>query len=569
MNINRRSFLKGAAATATGVLGATMLGACSPSTAESENNLSATGTSSDSQQYSFETAPAPITDNIAATEEADVIVVGAGMSGLVTALSSLQNGLSAIVVTASEAPVSRGGSINAPYSSYMEQMGVPRCPVEEYRKEFAMNLSSVDQRKWFKHYNHSEEAMNWLIDIMAKAGYNVGLENTASIKEGSMYYQALGSHGFYDPADGPVGTIGMNMPLVVNVLAQEIEAAGGKIVYKTIGRQLEREDGTDGRVTACIAENEDGSYTRFTGAKAVVLATGDFSKNREMMEKYCNWYVDRMPEEAYTSEVNYDAGFDVNGLYRGEGHQMGLWVGAAWQKNQPNAVMDGTLMAGPHEITYQSCWSLVLNNKGQRFMDEYCGCVAAITNGALQPEGEYWSVWSPQYLDYTRDILLPGYSSYKETPVPSDEEHIARWDESVNDIDYLKADTLEELIDKMGLPKDATLETIENYNKMCLNGTDTEFYKDKEYLIPVSEGPFYAQKNLGPVILTVTGGLRTDENNRVCNESDEPIPGLFNVGTMTGDFYAGYYTFQMCGINYGALCLTLPYLLGSYLADQE
>lgn len=55
----------------------------------------------------------------------------------------------------------------------------------------------------------------------------------------------------------------------------------------------------------------------------------------------------------------------------------------------------------------------------------------------------------------------------------------------------------------------------------------------------------------------------------MCDEADRPIPGLYNVGTMTGDFYAGYYTFQVCGINYGALCLTLPYLLGAYLAENE
>ena len=47
---------------------------------------------------------------------------------------------------------------------------------------------------------------------------------------------------------------------------------------------------------------------------------------------------------------------------------------------------------------------------------------------------------------------------------------------------------------------------------------------------------------------------------------DEPIPGLFNVGTMIGDFYSGVYTFAMEGMNYGATCITLPYLLGRDLA---
>ena len=56
---------------------------------------------------------------------------------------------------------------------------------------------------------------------------------------------------------------------------------------------------------------------------------------------------------------------------------------------------------------------------------------------------------------------------------------------------------------------------------------------------------------------------------RVCDEDDNPIEGLYNVGTMIGDFYSGYYTFQMEGINYGACCLTFGYLTGKFIASNE
>ena len=65
------------------------------------------------------------------------------------------------------------------------------------------------------------------------------------------------------------------------------------------------------------------------------------------------------------------------------------------------------------------------------------------------------------------------------------------------------------------------------------------------------------------------GGLRTNDNMQVCNEADDPIPGLYNVGTMVGDFYAGYYTFQVEGVNYGATCDTFGYLTGRYIAEHE
>ena len=202
-------------------------------------------------------------------------------------------------------------------------------------------------------------------------------------------------------------------------------------------------------------------------------------------------------------------------------------------------------------------------------MNEYCSCVPAIVTGALQKGGEYFAVWTPQYLDYAGDVMLPGYSAYGETPTPAREEQIAKWDAMVDDETCFKADTLEELFEKAGLPVDAACKTVADYNEMCAAGEDVEFHKDAAMLIPVSEAPFYLQKNKGPVILTVLGGLRTDDHMRVCDANDEPIPGLYNVGTMAGDFYAGYYTFQLCGVNYGALCLTYGYLTGKFIAENE
>ncbi len=67
--------------------------------------------------------------------------------------------------------------------------------------------------------------------------------------------------------------------------------------------------------------------------------------------------------------------------------------------------------------------------------------------------------------------------------------------------------------------------------------------------------------------LTVLGGLRTNEYMQVCDENDQPIPGLFNVGSMVGDYYANMYTFQLAGNNLGANCLTFGYLTGKALAE--
>ena len=102
---------------------------------------------------------------------------------------------------------------------------------------------------------------------------------------------------------------------------------------------------------------------------------------------------------------------------------------------------------------------------------------------------------------------------------------------------------------------------------MCASGVDTDFYKTADKLIPIGEGdgPFYGA-SFTPGFLTSLGGLRTDVNLRVLDENDEPIEGLFNAGCMIGNFYSATYTFAMEGMNYGATCITLPYVLGKDLA---
>ena len=66
---------------------------------------------------------------------------------------------------------------------------------------------------------------------------------------------------------------------------------------------------------------------------------------------------------------------------------------------------------------------------------------------------------------------------------------------------------------------------------------------------------------------TETGQAHTNINMQVCDENDNPIPGLFAVGSMVGDYYANMYTFQIAGNNLGANCLTFGYLTGKALAE--
>lgn len=550
--LTRRSFVAG-----TAVAGA----ACAtiaPVAAQAQDGAAQVATAD--TKWSFEVAPDPIAeDQIAETKSADVIVVGCGMSGMVTAVSAAEGGLSVIIVSASEAAVSRGGSNNAVYSKVMEEMGLPKVDADWYRTQYMVNNGNFKPGFWYKHYNNSEEAMNWLIDKATAAGLKVTVESGAEYAPDDIMYTPAGAHSFYADDSELDGTVGTGEPHIANELARLLtEDLGVEIDFQTKALQLVRgDDNATGRVTAVIAQDKDGSYIKYEGSKAIVMATGDFTHNRDMMARFA---PEVMGLCNFDSEVNYDAGLMTNGIYDGEGQQMELWVGAAWQQT-PNAIMLGRPNL-PADNPYTSHTGLMVDKNGQRFMNEdVLGGVACATIMHL-PENTCYCIWGSNRAAEGGPWGKPNYAHGEY--FADEAEFIATWDNDSYGYGIVKADTVEELVAQLGLPE-ATVDTVNHYNELCAAGQDTDFYKSSEKLIGITDGPFYGC-SYKPMLLVVLGGTRTNIDLQALDANDEPIPGLFNVGTMIGDFYSGVYTFAMEGMNYGATCITLPYLLGRDLA---
>jgi succinate dehydrogenase/fumarate reductase flavoprotein subunit len=570
--ISRRGFVFGATALGAGLtLG---LAGCSQPNGSGAGNTTdgALGSSEGMtagkylETWSFEIPPAPIAeDEIAETIEADVIVVGAGTSGLVAANSALDHGLNVCLITASSIPVYRGGSNHAIMSKTKRSFNLEPGSELLFEREIICNGMSADQRKWYKYYNNSEEAMDWLIDIMESKGYETGLEPQIEFIEGGNFFSFVGAHGFMTQESH---SMGMNQQYVVDELASRLEEAGKPVFYKNTARQLIREDNNTGRVAAVVAEREDGSFAKYVGKKAIILATGDFSSNRDMMYKYAPYTAQIISDEMYDAEPNYDRCFEYGGLFPGDGQQMGLWIGAAWQKGWPCTPMGGAIGAGPSNRTLIFS-GLRVDRNGERFMNEYgVRDMGGYTN-RIQPGGSVSAIWNNDYATKFPFNWVNGAAPYgsEDSTLPP-EKVIANWGNSVESGNYFKADTLDELVEKMGLPA-RTLDTIARYNEMCHAGKDSDFHKDPHFLIPLDDGPFYGQTGASPLFLTILGGLRTNSNMQVCDTDDMPIPGLYNVGTMVGDMYGVNYTFQIPGFNLGATCVTFGYMTGRFIAENE
>lgn len=589
--ISRRQFLKGAA----GVAGVAAMGGLVGCSSDGDKSSDKEGKSSsgggvmtaekyEKTKWSFEIMPEeyPLPDSkIKKTITHDYIVIGSGLSGLTTAVAAKEDGADVRIISASSKPIGRGGSFHAIGSKKQKELGIDYTLTSEITRhatkiEKISAAHFIDERKWATWLQNSGKAMDWMIDKMASKGLKVALEPGYKDPDGVLTVPP-GSHNFYND-EQPFGAL-FGAPLCAQALADIFKEMGGEIDFRTKALYLIREDNNKGRVSGVVAENmETGEYIKYEAKKGIVLATGDFSRNADMMAKYAPWAWELYKDNLETEKVDYDAELVYNGLMPGDGHKMALWIGAAWQKTYPNAPMINCGAVGPTLNSIDNFWGINLTSDGKRYHNE----VTNFSYGAIAllqlPDRIAFSIWDSQYA-YIQDKWESfGCTVNAENGIGpiTPEELVERWEQNVKAGQYYKADTIEELLDQMGFTGEAkqnALESIERYNKYAEQGFDEEFNVNPDVLRPIKTGPFYGARTHfnrnAMTFLTVTGGLRTNEYMQVCEEDDTPIDGLFNTGIMTGDYYAGVYNFVLPGQNLGSVCNCLSYVLGKRLADPN
>ncbi len=501
------------------------------------------------KKYSFEIPPPPIAAaEIKETITAEIVIIGAGTSGLVCANAAAENGAKVVVIASSSAPVGRGGSNHALNTRLTRKLGIKSDVGKEFKDEMKCHSYRVDQDKWLLWANKSGEAMDWLIDKMEAAGLQTVLELGNTDPDGIMTMYP-GSHSWLG---GDIKEAGKGQQLVVNTLAKTARDRGVQIFYNTTAVQLVRKDNNTGRVSAVIAKTPQGTYTAYAGTKAIVLATGDF-KDEEMVEKYCPWVLPLVK-----------AG---GGVYRGDGHKMALWVGAAWQKTVPNAP-NIIAQVGPETQPYRAFTGLLVNKNALRYGNEdRIGSFAGIAQ-MQQPDTTIFAIWDSRYAERAAP-WTPFGSYYGGPPQIPVQAVIDEWEADVKSGRKVKADTIDALAQKLALPAAALKATVEKYNGFCRTGIDSDYYKRKDLLIPVDTAPFYGQMSKSPWLLFISGGLRTNIKMQVLDKNERVIPGLYAVGTIVGDMYSNIYTFLEPGQNLGANCVTFGYLVGKSIATGK
>lgn len=435
------------------------------------------------------------------TLEADVAVIGAGISGLAAAVQAGGLGLKTVVLECNDFVGGNGlgtEGIFAIGSARQQELGIELTLADIVAKEQDFFKYKVNALYWKDMAEQSSATLEWL------EGNGVGFSGTVDD------YPPLGSvKTMHWWADGQGSSYAEPM-------AAKAAELGADIHLATRARKLILEEG---KVAGVYAANENGETVQ-VNAPVVILATGGFADS---------------PEKLSAAGVNPDEVFVRSfGGHRGDAIDMAVQAGAR-DMSLTSAFLRETTIRGvdfatPFSMffftTGQVMW---VNQDGERFADENC---LSITSGcqsnANSNQGQTYTLFSQTILDAAGEAAATACAELLEAG--SDE--------------VVKADTLEELAETFGIPAETLVSEVERYNGFCDGGADEDFGKDAGKLARI-ETPFYMAK-MSYCYMSSIGGIQTSRKAEVMSAEGKPVPGLYAVGSDGCELYAGTYTISVC-----------------------
>ena len=462
------------------------------------------------------------------TVDADVVVVGAGGAGMTAAITAAAEGKSVVILESQSMvggnSVRATGGMNAGKTVYQdenefgESAGVEKTlktAAEKYAdNETITALAKTVSEQWAAYqanptgYFDSVELMELDTMIGGKGINDPELVETLCansadaidwLDEHGITLHNVSSFGgasvkrIHRPvnAEGKTVSVGSYM---IPLLEENCEKAGVKMMLDTTATEILTD--ANGAAVGVKATGASGE-TVTVNAKAVVLATGGFGANLDMVVKY-------KPELKGFMTTN------APGI-QGQGIEMAQTIGAA-TVDMDQIQIHPTVEANTAALITEGLrgdGAILINEEGQRFIDEV-GTRDVVSAAEIAQTGSYsWLVVDQAMADASS--VIQGYIKKGYTVTGS---------------------TYEELGKAMGVDAAAFAETMEKWNGYVEAKNDPDFGRTS-FANPLNTAPYYAVKVTAGVHHTM-GGLKINANTEVLNEKGEVIPGLFAAGEVTG-----------------------------------
>ncbi len=418
------------------------------------------------------------------TLETDIVIIGAGGAGMTAAINATQAGKNVILLE--KMPYVGGnttkatGGMNAAETHYQKEQGIEDT-VEQFVEDTMKGGHDINDRDLVTVMaENSAEGIDWLDSIGAplpKVSFSGGATNKR----------------IHAPEDGSgVGAY------LVTAFRRTLDELGVEVLYETRATELIMEDGA---VTGVIAEGKTVDYT--IRASAVILATGGFGNNEDMIVQY-------RPDLKGTVTTS------APGI-TGDGIVMAQAVGADLvdieQIQLHPTVEQSTSMLITESVRGDG--AILVNQEGKRFTNELLTRDVVSAAELAQP-GSYAYIIFDQHL---RDGLK-AIEKYVSTGIT------------------VQADTIEGLAELIDVDPATLAETLNNWNQYVADQKDPDFGRESGMDADLSQAPYYAIK-IAPGIHHTMGGVKINTATQVIDTNGNPIPGLYAAGEVTGGVHGG------------------------------
>ena len=509
----------------------------------------------------------PDIDEAAITEtvDTDILIVGAGNGGIFAAAYAAANGLNFRVIEQNGNVQDTRHWYGAIDSAAAKEAGEKPADRAKLLSEISRYASGkCDQRVVKTWINESGEMIEFIRSIMedkygVKMVYTYGDEAKwpAENAEHNTDYMYPEIEYTYDRSSGAARN---------ELLLQYIQELGYDVDFKTSLAKLEKD--STGRITGIIAQStEDDHFIRYNANKGVLLACGGFPGNPYMMEQ-----LDPLGTSV-TTACSYSP------ADKGYGIRAAVWAGANLDKEAAPMLFDRGIVAPGVDGGYVASDSafggkafpgpirqynpgtqpfLKVNRNGERFANESSPYNDIVYAAAHQPGRVYAQICDANILEDAKRFHTIGCSAQTRN---AGAEYIQKqMDNAEKEGVFFKADTIEELADKLGFTgeaKDTFLATVERYNELYDKQNDEDFGKPAYRLSAIRTAPFYGCW-LGASLLCTEQGIAINDKGQALDNDNKPMPGLYVTGDMSGSFFANNYPCLMAGVAMGR---TLTYAI--------
>ena len=504
----------------------------------------------------------PDIDETAITEtvDTDILIVGAGNGGMFAAAYAAANGLNFRVIEQNANVQDTRHWYGAIDSAAAKEAGEKPADRAKLLSEISRYASGkCDQRVVKTWINESaamhdfmrsilEDKYGWVCDFTSGSEAAWPAENA---EHNTDYLYPVQEHNYM--ASESASGLPRN-----ELLLQYIQELGYDVDFKTSLAKLEKN--SEGRITGIIAQStEDDHFIRYNANKGVLLACGGFPGNPYMMEQ-----LDPLGTSV-TTACSYTP------ADKGYGIRAAIWAGAHLDAEPAPVLFDRGLVAPGVDAGYADNGSafggkafpgtvgqynpgsqpfLKVNRHGERFMNESQEYDNASHASFQQPGHVYAMIHDANFRSDVDRFHTIGCSALTRYIPGMMEGQLEQYEgEGL----IMKADTIEELADKMGFTgadKDNFVATVARYNELYDKQNDEDFGKPASRLSAIRTAPFYGCW-LGASLLCSMQGISITENCQAKDSNNEPIPGLYITGDMSGSFFQNNYPCVMGGTACG------------------